>query len=84
MIRGQPACLNVLCCVAACGTASEHDYPCVVQFSLELGRIVRQLSSHPCVVAFVVFNEGWGQVGLLHLSIHLTCIGPYYQPVIAA
>lgn len=29
------------------------------------------LVTFPCAVAFVVFNEGWGQVVLLHLSIRL-------------
>ncbi len=31
------------------------------QFQLELERMVRGLRNHPSVVAWVVFNEGWGQ-----------------------
>ena len=32
-----------------------------VQFELELQRMVKQFWSHPSIVQWVVFNEGWGQ-----------------------
>jgi hypothetical protein len=31
------------------------------QFELELRRMIDNLHNHPCIVMWVVFNEGWGQ-----------------------
>lgn len=31
------------------------------QFKLELERMITNLWNHPCVVVWVIFNEGWGQ-----------------------
>jgi hypothetical protein len=31
------------------------------QFELELGRMLDGLHNHPCIITWVVFNEGWGQ-----------------------
>lgn len=31
------------------------------QFDLELERMIRTLSNHPCIVMWIPFNEGWGQ-----------------------
>src|SRR5262249_9435171 len=31
------------------------------QFELELRRMIDGLHNHPCIVMWVVFNEGWGQ-----------------------
>jgi beta-galactosidase/beta-glucuronidase len=31
------------------------------QYELELKRMIENLSNHPCVIAWVPFNEGWGQ-----------------------
>jgi len=31
------------------------------QFELELSRVINALYSHPCIIMWVPFNEGWGQ-----------------------
>ncbi|HWI55591.1 MAG TPA: glycoside hydrolase family 2 TIM barrel-domain containing protein, partial [Bacillota bacterium] len=31
------------------------------QFEMELHRVVEQKANHPCIVMWVLFNEGWGQ-----------------------
>jgi Glycosyl hydrolases family 2, sugar binding domain/Glycosyl hydrolases family 2/Glycosyl hydrolases family 2, TIM barrel domain len=31
------------------------------QFDRELGRMIDGLNNHPCIITWVVFNEGWGQ-----------------------
>lgn len=39
----------------------ELDPESAKQFKTEFGRIIRNLRNHPSIVAWVPFNEGWGQ-----------------------
>ncbi len=39
----------------------EMDAQTTEQFKTEFGRIIRSLRNHPSIVAWVPFNEGWGQ-----------------------
>jgi hypothetical protein len=38
------------------------------QFELELKRMIDGLHNHPCIVMWVVFNEGWGQYNTARLT----------------
>jgi hypothetical protein len=38
------------------------------QFELELMRMIDGLHNHPCIVMWVVFNEGWGQYDTVRLT----------------
>jgi hypothetical protein len=38
------------------------------QFELELKRVIDALANHPCVVMWVLFNEGWGQYDTQRLT----------------
>jgi hypothetical protein len=38
------------------------------QYELELRRLVDGLHNHPCIVMWVVFNEGWGQFDTMRIT----------------
>jgi hypothetical protein len=38
------------------------------QFELELGRMIEGRWNHPCIILWVVFNEGWGQYETARLT----------------
>jgi hypothetical protein len=38
------------------------------QLELELGRMLDGLHNHPCIIMWVVFNEGWGQFDTARLT----------------
>jgi hypothetical protein len=38
------------------------------QFELELRRMLDGLHNHPCIIMWVVFNEGWGQFDTVRLT----------------
>jgi beta-galactosidase/beta-glucuronidase len=40
---------------------TERSEESAKQFELELGRMLDSLNNHPSIVAWVIFNEGWGQ-----------------------
>jgi beta-galactosidase/beta-glucuronidase len=46
------------------------------QHELELRRMIDQLSSHPCIVTWVVHNEGWGQYETAALAAWVKAIDP--------
>jgi hypothetical protein len=46
------------------------------RFEAEFQRMVGQLRNHPCVVTWVLFNEGWGQFDTERLSRSLKEIDP--------
>jgi hypothetical protein len=46
------------------------------QFEAELDRMVAGLRNHPSVVAWVLFNEGWGQFDTERLTAHLKALDP--------
>ena len=39
-----------------------------IQFRTEMERLIEQHLSYPSIVAWVVFNEGWGQHDTVHLA----------------
>lgn len=41
----------------------QKDQASAEQFELELKEMIDQLRNYPCIVNWVVFNEGWGQFG---------------------
>lgn len=44
--------------------SADHRRPADVEIlRAELDELVRQRGNHPCIVDWVVFNEGWGQFG---------------------
>jgi hypothetical protein len=46
------------------------------QFRRELGAIVAQRRSHPSIVTWVAFNEGWGQFGLAGVTAQIKRLDP--------
>ena len=38
------------------------------QFELELKRMIDGLHNHPCIIMWVIFNEGWGQYDTVRLT----------------
>jgi len=46
------------------------------QFELELQRMLQQLSNHPSIIMWVLFNEGWGQFGTERLVRRLKAADP--------
>src|SRR5262249_24866080 len=38
------------------------------QFELELQRMIGSRYNHPCIIMWVVFNEGWGQYDTVRLT----------------
>jgi hypothetical protein len=47
-----------------------------VRFEAELDRMVGQLHNHPCIITWVLFNEGWGQFDTERLSRSLKSLDP--------
>ena len=44
------------------------------QFEGEMVRMIENHRSFPCIVQWVVFNEGWGQYEVcLFVAVHLSC-----------
>ncbi len=46
------------------------------QFELELGRMVEAFGSHPSIVMWVIFNEGWGQYDTPRLTMWVKELDP--------
>ena len=46
------------------------------QFEHELDRLVQGRGNHPCIVMWVVFNEGWGQFDTERLVTHVKEMDP--------
>ena len=46
------------------------------QFEVELGQMLRQLSPHPSIVMWVLFNEGWGQFETERLTRWIQTVDP--------
>lgn len=46
------------------------------QFEHELDRLVASRANHPCIVQWVVFNEGWGQYATARLTQHVKELDP--------
>ncbi|MEW6744871.1 MAG: sugar-binding domain-containing protein [Planctomycetota bacterium] len=46
------------------------------QFELELRRSIDALANHPCIVMWVIFNEGWGQYDTERLAAWVKAYDP--------
>jgi len=46
------------------------------QFEKELDRLIQGRGNHPCIVMWVVFNEGWGQFDTPRLVEHVKQLDP--------
>ncbi|HZL36272.1 MAG TPA: glycoside hydrolase family 2 TIM barrel-domain containing protein [Tepidisphaeraceae bacterium] len=46
------------------------------QFERELDRLLQGRGNHPCIIQWVVFNEGWGQYDTDRLTAHVKEIDP--------
>jgi hypothetical protein len=46
------------------------------QFERELDRLIKGRGNHPCIVMWVVFNEGWGQFDTERLVEHVKQLDP--------
>jgi hypothetical protein len=54
------------------------------QFKRELNRMTDTLFSHPCIVMWVPFNEGWGQYDTKNVTAALSCRDYSYRLIDAA
>jgi hypothetical protein len=58
-------------------TEIERTAESAAQFELELARIVQARQNHPCIVMWVLFNEGWGQYDTRRLVDQLRQLDPH-------
>ena len=57
--------------------SGDNDEPAArPQFERELAALVRGLANHPSIVAWVVFNEGWGQYDTERLVAQVRALDP--------
>lgn len=67
--------------------ASVGDRPILqnagASFEHELGRLVEGMGNHPCIVGWVLFNQGWGQFNTVRLTEQLKKLDST-RPVISA
>ncbi|HET6246506.1 MAG TPA: glycoside hydrolase family 2 TIM barrel-domain containing protein [Tepidisphaeraceae bacterium] len=47
------------------------------QFEHELDRMIEGRGNHPCIIQWVVFNEGWGQYDTERLTKHVKDLDPW-------
>ena len=46
------------------------------QYELELQRMIHRLRNHPCIVVWVLHNEGWGQFDTMRLARQIKSLDP--------
>ena len=46
------------------------------QFGLEMHRMINRLRVHPCIIVWVLHNEGWGQFDSARLTQHIRDLDP--------
>jgi len=58
------------------GVEDERPAESMANFREELGELVRHFRAHPCIVCWVLFNEGWGQAWTKALAAWLRSKDP--------
>ncbi|MHC4081323.1 MAG: glycoside hydrolase family 2 protein [Planctomycetota bacterium] len=57
-------------------TEIERSPDSAAQFDLELARLIEGRRNHPCIVTWVLFNEGWGQYDTARLTGLIRTLDP--------
>jgi beta-galactosidase/beta-glucuronidase len=58
------------------GAGEAMPQPAKEQFEKELDRLIQTRGNHPCIVMWVVFNEGWGQFDTDRIVQHVKQLDP--------